>query len=123
MLALLVAGMCFSFTDLGTADDKAKVVSVDADSYEFVSTTSFSVEILNNIDVVGEVAFESVATIDGYIDKVEAEERGSPDLTNHFPNLRNNIAEVRHLAVREHYWLNRLTAEKSLIGITYDYQS
>lgn len=120
MFVAMVAFAISAFGDLETPNDRTEVINVaDYDSFELQSSTAFSVSNPVNVSESGVVVFNRINMLDGYIGKVEAEERGSPESITLFPTLRKQLAEIRHLTMQS--WQHRLSNNKILVGLNYDY--
>jgi hypothetical protein len=119
MLFILVAGINYASPNVGMVDDVATVSEVTySDSHESVYLAVFSLEIKTDI-VLDAVVVSKGALVEGYIGKVEWQERGSPKMnilisTN---NLKERISlEKRH---NTKLWRHRTSANK--YSIVFDY--
>ena len=119
MLFILVAGINYASPNVEMVDDVATVSEVTySNSNEFVYLAVFSLEIQTDI-VFDAVVVSKEALVEGYIGKVERQERGSPEM---IILISTNLKGLRSLEKRhntEKLWRHRTSETK--YSILFDY--
>lgn len=113
MSVALVAFAISAFDGLETSSDRTEVVNVvDYDSFELESVMAFSVSKPNNLSLSGEIGYVQTITLNGYISEVEAEERGSPEMSNYISNNILTKKDNLEMSRNYKYWGHRTNPGK-----------